>query len=115
MNPADSVHLIPALAPERRESEPCDEMLTKEGLAGRLKVSVRTIEQWQHDGHLPYLKVGQVLLFYWPLVVKHLMENFTVHRSSPEATTATAGTSTPHPDPLPDRGGEAIKLSRRGA
>ena len=40
-----------------------DEMLTKEELAPRMKVSVRTIEQWQHDGIIPYLKLGQVLLF----------------------------------------------------
>ncbi|TAL05749.1 MAG: hypothetical protein EPO07_03135, partial [Verrucomicrobia bacterium] len=51
-----------------------DEMLTKEELAPRLKVSVRTVEQWQHDGHLPFIKVGQVLLFYWPAVVKALTE-----------------------------------------
>lgn len=58
-----------------------DEMLTKEELAPRMKVSVRTIEQWQHDGHLPFLKLGQVVLFYWPDVVKHLTANFTVLRT----------------------------------
>lgn len=66
-----------------------DEMLTKEELAPRMKVSVRTIEQWQHDGHLPYLKLGQVVLFYWPEVVKHLTANFTVRRSSQTATDST--------------------------
>lgn len=66
-----------------------DEMLTKEELAPRLKVSVRTIEQWQHDGHLPYLKLGQVVLFYWPEVVKHLTTNFTVRRSLQTATDST--------------------------
>ncbi len=63
-----------------------DEMLTKEELAPRMKVSVRTIEQWQHDGHLPFLKLGQVVLFYWPEVVKHLTTNFTVRRSSQSPT-----------------------------
>lgn len=66
-----------------------DEMLTKEELAPRMKVSVRTIEQWQHDGHLPFLKLGQVVLFYWPDVVKHLTANFTVRRSSQTATDST--------------------------
>lgn len=55
-------------------------MLTKEELAPRMKVSVRTIEQWQHDGDLPFIKLGQVVLFYWPDVVCHLRENFTVRR-----------------------------------
>lgn len=59
-----------------------DEMLTKEELAQRMKVSVRTIEQWQHDGHLPFLKLGQVVLFYWPDVVKHITANFSVRRSA---------------------------------
>lgn len=66
-----------------------DEMLTKEEIAPRLKVSVRTIEQWQHDGQLPFLKLGQVVLFYWPEVVRHLTANFTVRRSLPTVTDST--------------------------
>ena len=68
-----------------------DEMLTKEELAPRMKVSVRTIEQWQHDGHLPYLKLGQVVLFYWPEVVKHLIANFTVRRNESVTPSRDAG------------------------
>ena len=81
-----------------------DEMLTKDEVAARLKVSVRTIEQWQHDGCLPFLKLGQVILFHWPSVVKHLIEKFTVCKFAE---------STPHPAPLPDRGGEGIKPQGR--
>jgi len=57
-----------------------DEFLNKKELAARLKVSVRTVEQWQHDGHIPYLRVSGVLLFHWPAVVKALTENFTIRR-----------------------------------
>lgn len=68
-----------------------DEMLTKEELAPRLKVSVRTVEQWQHDGHLPFIKVGQVLLFYWPAVVKALTEKFTIRRGGSSTPTRETG------------------------
>jgi len=59
---------------------PADEMLTKEELAARLKVAVRTLENWQHDGLIPFLKISNVILFYWPDVVKHLQKNYTVCR-----------------------------------
>lgn len=58
-----------------------DEFFTKKELAARLKVSVRTVEQWQHDGHIPYLRIDGVLLFHWPAVVKALTEKFTIRRS----------------------------------
>lgn len=70
----------PTLSPEREGSQPSDEMLTKKELAARLKVSVRTVEQWQHDGHLPYLRISGVLLFHWPAVVKALTEKFQICR-----------------------------------
>ena len=57
-----------------------DEFLNKKELAARLKVSLRTVEQWQHDGHIPYLRVAGVLLFHWPAVVKALTEKFTIRR-----------------------------------
>lgn len=57
-----------------------DEFLTKKELAARCKVSVRTIEQWQYDGHIPYVRVAGVLLFHWPAVVQALTEKFTVQR-----------------------------------
>ena len=78
-----SVHLTPALPPERRGSEPTspvdprDEMLTKEELAAKLKVTLRCIENWQRAGHLPFIKISSVVLFHWPDVVAHLKTNFT--------------------------------------
>ena len=68
-----------------------DEMLTKRELAARLKVNVRTIERWQHQGHLPYLKVTTVILFHWPTVVKHLTENFEVAARGVVKPVADAG------------------------
>jgi len=60
--------------------DPRDEMLTKKELAAKLKVTVRTIENWQREGHLPFIKISSVVLFHWPEVVEHLKANFKVCR-----------------------------------
>jgi hypothetical protein len=49
-----------------------DEMLTKRELAAKPKVTVRTIENWQHDGFLTYVKIPSVVLFHWPEVLEQL-------------------------------------------
>jgi excisionase family DNA binding protein len=55
-----------------------DEFLTKRRLAERLGVTKRTVERWLHDGLLPHLKVGTIVLFYWPDVVAHLRAKYTL-------------------------------------
>ena len=57
-----------------------DEMLTKRELAAKLKVTIRTIENWQRDGFLPYIKISSVVLFHWSEVLEHLKANFKVCR-----------------------------------
>jgi DNA-binding XRE family transcriptional regulator len=57
-----------------------DEMLTKKELAARLKVTIRTIENWQREGFLPYIKISSVVLFHWPEIIEHLKANFKVCR-----------------------------------
>jgi len=53
-----------------------DEMLTKQEMAARFKVSVRTIENWLNDGFLPRIRITtRVVRFYWPAVVAHLLKN----------------------------------------
>ena len=54
--------------------------ITKKELARRLKKTVRTIEHWQRKGALPYVKVGQSVLFNWDDVQAHLQSNFGVCR-----------------------------------
>ena len=61
---------------------PSDVMLNKAELAARLKLTVRSIENWQRRGALPFVKVGKVVLFHWPDVVDHLITNFRVCRKS---------------------------------
>ena len=57
-----------------------DEMLTKDELATKLKVTARTLEKWQAAGLLPYFKISSVVLFYWPDVLAHLKTNFQICR-----------------------------------
>ncbi len=52
--------------------------ITKEEVARRLKKTVRTVEIWQKKGALPYVKVGQSVLFRWPAVEAHLEANFGI-------------------------------------
>jgi excisionase family DNA binding protein len=54
--------------------------ITKKELARRLKKTVRTVEHWQRKGALPYVKVGQSVLFNWDDVQAHLQSNFRVCR-----------------------------------
>jgi len=56
------------------------ELLTQEEVAALLKVTVRTVERWQHEGVLPYLRMGHAIRFHWPSVVQHLIANFAVCR-----------------------------------
>ncbi len=57
-------------------------MLSKEDLAAKLNVAVRTIENWQQKHYLPTIKVEHLVMFYWPTVVLHLHTHFSL--SSPQ-------------------------------
>jgi len=59
-----------------------DEVLTKKQLAPRLHVTIRTIENWQRRGVLPYVKVGKVVLFVWADVLEALRTNFCIRRKT---------------------------------
>jgi len=59
---------------------PADGMLTKKDLAARLRVTLRTIENWQRAGYLPFIKISNVVLFHWPDVLDHLNTHFKVQR-----------------------------------
>ena len=59
-----------------------EEFMNKRQLAERLKVTVRTIENWMAAGVVPYIKIKKVVLFTWADVVDHLRRNFRVCRKS---------------------------------
>ena len=65
-----------------QDTRPGDEMLNKRELAARLKITVRTVENWQRRGVLVYIKVDKVVLFHWPDVVAHLKSKYLVSRRS---------------------------------
>ena len=70
----------PLLQNAAEAEKPSDVMLTKREVAERLKVTVRTVENWQQRGVLPYVKIGKVVLFHWPEVIEFLKSNFRVCR-----------------------------------
>lgn len=64
------------LSPERTGSEANDDCLTKDELAARLKVNVRTIERWLRDGDLPHFYVRTAVRFHWPDVLALLKAKY---------------------------------------
>ena len=55
-----------------------DVILSKEELAARLNVAVRTIENWQQKHYLPTIKVEHLVMLYWPTMVLHLHTHFSL-------------------------------------
>jgi hypothetical protein len=70
----------PAQEPPDDTTRPGDYLLTKRELAAKLKIAVRTVENWQRRGILCYIKIGKVVLFHWPDVVAYLKTHFMVSR-----------------------------------
>ena len=54
------------------------DLLTRRELAARCQVDVRTIERWQAEGVVPFIKVREVVRFHWPTTIAHLLAHFTV-------------------------------------
>ena len=52
--------------------------LDKAQVAGRLNISLRTLENWMAEGDIPYWKCKKVVRFYWPDVEAHLRRRFGV-------------------------------------
>lgn len=77
--------------------------LTKEVVAERLCITPRTVERWARSGRLPAHRFGRRVRFKWSEV------------AGAPAVVANGSSSTPHPNPLPSRGGEGIKTQGRGA
>jgi excisionase family DNA binding protein len=57
-------------AKSAREDSEC--LLTKRELAPRLRIAVRTLDNWMGKGHIPYIKVGKTVRFRWFDVVQKL-------------------------------------------
>jgi excisionase family DNA binding protein len=50
-----------------------DGLLTKRGLAPRLQISTRTLDDWMRKGRIPFLKIGKKSVrFVWEDVLQKL-------------------------------------------
>ena len=54
--------------------------VTKEEVAKRLMKTARTIERWQRLGYIPFVKVGQAVLYKWADVEERLDQKFGSQR-----------------------------------
>lgn len=57
-----------------------DPFVTKQQLAQHFNVTVRTIENWQRRGVLPYVKHGKIVRFKLSEVEAYWSEHFTIRR-----------------------------------
>ena len=72
--------------------------ITKETLAIRLSRTVRTVENWQRRGIIPYVKCGRCVLFKWTDVETHLQTHFRVcGHSRPKLLVAASRESAAYP------------------
>ncbi len=55
-----------------------DGLLTKRELAMRLRISTRTVDEWQRRGRICHLKIGKSCRYRWPDVLSKL-EAFRVN------------------------------------
>ena len=49
-----------------------DRLLTKTELASRLRISRRTLDSWQRQGRVSYLKIGKSCRYRWGDVIESL-------------------------------------------
>ena len=52
--------------------------ITKEEVAKRLMKTARTVERWQRRGYIPFVKVGQAVLYKWADIEARLDQRFGV-------------------------------------
>lgn len=75
MKAANSIQPVSGAA---SESEP--EFDTKQIFAGRMRVSVRTVDHWLKDGKIPCLRLGgKIVRIPWKEARDHLLCNYRVN------------------------------------
>lgn len=70
-------------APQAVNASPQAEcLINKTELARRVGRKVRTVDYWMARGLIPYLKIGNAVLFKWSDVEAHLQQTFRVCRQN---------------------------------
>jgi hypothetical protein len=90
----------------------------KPEVARRLGRTARCVEQMMARGILPFYRWDSQAAFRWSEVQLALANSFrrgtdgNLPVGSPSGGARAAKISTPHPNPLPDRGGEGVRAAR---
>ena len=81
------------------------ELLTTEDLAGRLKVSIATIESWRSNGEGPrYVRVVKAIRYRWSDVESWLAEQTFASNAAERAAAEQAGRAFKHGRPRAGQG-----------
>jgi len=60
------------------KTDSTDVVLDKVQVAGRLNISLRTLETWMAEGDIPFWRRKKLVRFYWPDVEAYLRRRFGV-------------------------------------
>ena len=60
---------------ERQLERAIDGLLTKRGLAPKLQISTRTLDDWMRRGRIPFLKIGHSVRFKLDDVLEKLNQH----------------------------------------
>lgn len=66
------VNRVHGAEPENGAVPGAESFMNKAEVAGRLRKTVRTVENWMESGILPYYKVGRSVVFRWSDIEAHL-------------------------------------------
>jgi len=74
--------VVPAEAAPPPVLPPAEPFIGKPEAAQRLGIKPRTLDQWLHDGRIPFYRVGRSCRLRWSEVQAHLAETARVARRS---------------------------------
>ena len=73
--------VVVAQMPESTAPEP---FIEKAEAAQRLGIRPRTLDEWLHDGRVPFYRIGRSVRLRWSEVQAHLADTSRVNRRSPK-------------------------------
>lgn len=95
----------PTNTPPTSAEAAAEPFIDKREVARRMGRTVRAVDKMMRKGVLPYYKFDWQVAFRWSEVEAQLVRTCRV----PAGSANGENIPTPHPGPLPDRGGEGAK------
>ena len=69
---------LPVAGPAEGGTGKPEGLLTRRQFAARCQIDLRTLDRWQAEGVVPFIKVGDIVRFHWPSAEARLLTHYTV-------------------------------------